>query len=79
VLPVDRRSAYAAGVAPLIAPGGSLIVVAHAPGAERGTQAVTADELRALFPGFELVRTMTTALSGAAAQLFELQRTEALR
>ena len=74
VLSPDQRAGYAAAVAGLVAPGGDLLVVAHAPGAELGTHAITPDQLRALLPVFELVRVTPTALSGAAAMLFELQR-----
>jgi SAM-dependent methyltransferase len=73
-LPRDRRAAYAAGVTRLVPPGGALLVVAHEPGTALGTQPVTAGELRALLPAFELVRALPTALAGAAAQLFELER-----
>jgi len=73
VLPRDRWAAYAAAVTSLIAPGGVLLVVAHPPGAELGTIAVTADELRALLPDFELVGIAPTTLAGAPAQLFELR------
>jgi SAM-dependent methyltransferase/3-polyprenyl-4-hydroxybenzoate decarboxylase len=70
-LPVDQRAAYAAAVTARVAPGGALLVVAHGPGVELGTHPVTADELRALLPAFELVRAAPTALAGAPAQLFE--------
>lgn len=79
VLPLEQRAGYAAAVAGLVVPGGSLLVVAHAPGNELGTHAVTADQLRELLPGFELVRVTPTQLSGAAALLFELQRAAAVR
>ena len=72
VLARDRRAAYAAAVTALIAPGGTLLVVAHQPGAELGTVAVPADELAALLPGFAVVRATPTTLAGAPAQLFEL-------
>ncbi len=71
-LPRDRRMAYAAAVTGLVAPGGALLVVAHQPGAALGTQPVTAGELGALFPAFELTSVVPTTLAGAAAQLFEL-------
>ncbi|HEX3475643.1 MAG TPA: flavoprotein [Kofleriaceae bacterium] len=73
-LPADQRAGYAAAVAALVVPGGALLVVAHAPGAELGTHPVTAEELRARLPGFELVRTQATTLAGGAAHLFELTR-----
>jgi 3-polyprenyl-4-hydroxybenzoate decarboxylase len=73
-LPVDQRAAYAAAVAALVAPTGALLVAAHAPGAELGTHPVTADELRAMLPAFELVRTAPITLAGGRAQLFELIR-----
>jgi hypothetical protein len=53
-------------------------LVAHAPGAELGTQPIAVDELAQLLPDFELVRTTPTTLAGAAAQLFELTRRDAL-
>jgi hypothetical protein len=49
-------------------------VVAHAPGAELGTHPFPAGELRAMLPGFELLRAAPTPLVGGAAQLFELTR-----
>jgi SAM-dependent methyltransferase len=73
-LPHVQRAAYAASVTALVAPGGTLLVVAHQPGAELGTLPVTAEELRARLPGFDLVRALPTALAGAAATLFELTR-----
>jgi SAM-dependent methyltransferase/3-polyprenyl-4-hydroxybenzoate decarboxylase len=73
-LPIDQRAAYAGAVTALVAPGGALLIVAHAPGAELGTQPVTAEELRARLPAFELVRMAPTALARGAAQLFELVR-----
>jgi SAM-dependent methyltransferase/3-polyprenyl-4-hydroxybenzoate decarboxylase len=72
-LPAEQRAGYAAAIAALVAPGGALLVIAHAPGAELGTHPVTAEELRALLPAFELVRTTPTTLAGGAAQLFELR------
>jgi 3-polyprenyl-4-hydroxybenzoate decarboxylase/SAM-dependent methyltransferase len=73
-LPRDRWGGYATGVTGLVSPGGTLLVVAHQPGTELGTQPITADELCALLPAFELVRAVSTTLAGAAAQLFELAR-----
>ena len=55
-------------------PGGTLLVIAHAPGTQLGTTPLTADELRALLPAFSVTRTTPTMLAGAAAQLFELER-----
>jgi SAM-dependent methyltransferase/3-polyprenyl-4-hydroxybenzoate decarboxylase len=73
-LPRDRWPAYAAGVAALVAPGGTLLVVVHEPGAELGTQPLTAGELAALLPAFALVRSTPTTLAASAARLFELVR-----
>jgi hypothetical protein len=73
-LPRGRWGGYATGVTGLVSPGGTLLVVAHQPGTELGTQPITADELCALLPAFELVRSVSTTLAGAAAQLFELAR-----
>jgi hypothetical protein len=73
-LPVEQRAGYAAAITALVAPGGTLLAVAHAPGAELGTHPVTAEELRALLPTFELDRTTPTTLAGGAAQLFELRQ-----
>jgi 3-polyprenyl-4-hydroxybenzoate decarboxylase/SAM-dependent methyltransferase len=73
-LPAEQRAAYAAAVTALVAPGGALLVVAHEPGAELGTHPVTAEDLRALLPGFALRCTTPTALAGGAAQRFELIR-----
>jgi len=73
-LPRDLRAAYAAAATGWAAAGGTLLVVAHAPGAELGTLPVTVDELRTLLPAFDLVRMVPTTLAGAAAHLFELTR-----
>lgn len=73
-LPPEQRARYAVAVAALVAPGGTLWIVAHAPGAELGTYPVTGDELRALLPAFELRCTAPTALAGGAAQRFALIR-----
>jgi 3-polyprenyl-4-hydroxybenzoate decarboxylase/SAM-dependent methyltransferase len=70
----DRRAAYAAAVMARVAPGGSLMIVAHVPGVELGTQPVTAEELDALFPAFARIHAAPTTLAGAAAQLFVLER-----
>jgi len=73
-LPRDRWPAYAAGVTALTVAGGTLLVVAHEPGALLGTLPVTAGELRAVLPAFELVSAVPTTLAGVAAQLFALER-----
>jgi len=73
-LPREQWSAYATGITGLVSPGGTLLVVAHQPGAERGTHPVTGDDLRVLLPAFQLVRAVPTTLAAAAAQLFELER-----
>ena len=73
-LPLARRAGYAAAVTARVAPGGTLLIVAHPPGADLGTWPIGADELVALLPAFALVRTVPIALAGAAAQLFELAR-----
>jgi 3-polyprenyl-4-hydroxybenzoate decarboxylase len=74
LLPRERWAAYAASVTRLVAAGGALLLVTHAPGAARGTTPVTPDELAALVPAFVLVQTTPTTLAGAPAQLFELER-----
>jgi 2-polyprenyl-3-methyl-5-hydroxy-6-metoxy-1,4-benzoquinol methylase len=74
-LPVEQRAAYAAAVTAMVAPGGALLVVAHPPGAELGTHAVTAEALRALLPAFELRHAAPATLAGSPAQRFELIRT----
>ena len=71
-LPRDRWDCYARAVTARIAPGGTLLLVAHQPGAELATTAVTADDVRVLFPAFELTQTTPTTLSRRAATLFEL-------
>jgi hypothetical protein len=73
-LPRTRWPAYAAAVTALIRPGGALLLVAHQPGGELGTTAVTADELGALLPDFTLLRAIPTTFARSAAQLFELER-----
>jgi hypothetical protein len=61
-------------ISALVAPGGALLVVAHAPGADLGTYPVTAEELIERLPAFDLVRVTPTELAGGAAQRFELIR-----
>ena len=73
-LPREQWGAYATGITGLVSPGGTLLVVAHQPGTERGTHPVTDDDLRGLLPAFQLVRALPTTLAGAAAHLFELER-----
>ena len=65
-LPIDARPRYAAQISRW---GGMLIVVAHAPGAELGTHAVTEAELAQLFPG-RAIGAVATTLSGRAAHAF---------
>lgn len=73
-LPVEQRAAYAAAISALVAPGGALLVVAHAPGADLGTYPVTAEELIERLPAFDLVRVTPTELAGGVTQRFELIR-----
>lgn len=73
-LPRPAWPAYAAGVTPRLAPRGTLLVVAHRPGAELGTTPVTDADLRALLPAFDLVATTPTTLARRDATLFELAR-----
>ena len=73
-LPRARWPAYAAAVTALLAPTGTLLLIAHQPGGERGTIAIGPGELAAILPAFDLVSSAPTALSGGAAQLFELRR-----
>jgi SAM-dependent methyltransferase len=53
-IPADRRDGYADGVTAAAAPAAVLLLYGFAPGALRGTQGVTADELRSRLPGWEL-------------------------
>jgi len=73
-LPRDQWTAYARAVTERVAPGGSLLVVAHKPGAELGTTPLSADDVRALLPAFELTSSAPTTLSHRDATLFELAR-----
>jgi SAM-dependent methyltransferase len=73
-LPRDRWPDYARALTGLVAPGGSLLVVAHQPGAELATTPVTGDDLRALLPAFVIAGTRPTTLSRADATLFDLER-----
>ncbi len=73
-VPRERWPAYAAAVTAVIAPGGALLVVAHQPGVELATIAVTSEDLTALLPAFEIVGETPTTLSRGAARLFELRR-----
>lgn len=73
-LPRDRWAAYATSVSDLIAPGGSLLLVAHEPGGPLATHALTSDDVTALLPRFQLIATAPSTLAKAPARLFELQR-----
>jgi SAM-dependent methyltransferase len=57
-IPPHRRDAYAAGLTDRAAPGARLLMFGYGPGAfDDLISGVTADELRARFPGWELVDT----------------------
>jgi SAM-dependent methyltransferase len=73
-LPRESWPAYAAAVTQLIAPHGSLLLVAHQPGAELATTPVTPDDLAALLPEFRMVSSSPSMLSHGEARLFELER-----
>jgi SAM-dependent methyltransferase len=73
-LPRESWPAYAAAVTELTVPGGSLLVVAHQPGGELATNPLTAEDVSALLPAFELVNAVSTTLSHGDARLFELAR-----
>ena len=53
-VPAERRDAYAAGVTAAAGPGATFLLFGFAPGAMRWAAGVSADELRARFPGWEL-------------------------
>ncbi len=72
-LPPDRRAAYANTVTARTVATGTLLVVAHATG-ELATHPLSPAELAALLPGFMLVGSTPTTLSGGAANLVELRR-----
>jgi 2-polyprenyl-3-methyl-5-hydroxy-6-metoxy-1,4-benzoquinol methylase/3-polyprenyl-4-hydroxybenzoate decarboxylase len=74
VLARERWAAYAHAVTALVAPGGSLLVAAHAPGHELATQPVTRESLAALLPAFSVVQVTPITLAHSAAHLFELAR-----
>jgi 3-polyprenyl-4-hydroxybenzoate decarboxylase len=71
-LPRDRWAAYARSVGERLAPGGSLLVVAHT-AAGMATTPVALDDLRELFPALRLARVTPTTLSRAGANLYELE------
>ncbi len=73
-LPRERWPAYASAVTELVIAGGTLLLTAHQPGGALGTTPVTADDLAALLPGFELRSVLPCTLSRGDARLFELQR-----
>ena len=73
-LPLDQRASYATALRALIPIGGVLLIVAHHADTDLGTHPVSAEELRALLPVFDVVRATPTTLAGAPAQLFELTR-----
>ncbi|HEU0034900.1 MAG TPA: flavoprotein [Kofleriaceae bacterium] len=66
--------AYARTIDRIVAPRGTLLVIAHAIAGELATTPVTADELRALLPGFAIASETPTTLSNADARLYELVR-----
>jgi hypothetical protein len=65
---------YARTVGELVTPGGELLLVAHRPGGERGTTAITEPELARVLPGFRLERAIPTQLAGGDANLYILKR-----
>jgi 2-polyprenyl-3-methyl-5-hydroxy-6-metoxy-1,4-benzoquinol methylase len=73
-LPREAWPAYARTVGELVAPGGELLVVAHRPGSERGTTAITEAELARVLPAFQLERAVATTLAGGDAQLYIMRR-----
>jgi SAM-dependent methyltransferase len=73
-LPRERWAGYASAVTRLIAPRGTLIVIAHDAGTDLGTFPLAATDLEALLPAFALVRALATTLGDARAQQFELER-----
>ena len=73
-LPRERWPAYAHAVTELVAPGGALLLVAHRPGAERATAAITEAELGTLLPAFRLDHAVPTTLAGGEARLYIMSR-----
>jgi SAM-dependent methyltransferase len=73
-LPRETWPAYARTVSDLVAPGGSLLLVAHRPGGERATSAITEAELATLLPAFRLERAVPTIIAGGDAQLYIMTR-----
>ncbi len=70
-LPRSRWPAYAAAITTLVR--GTLLLIAHRPGGERGTTAIEPGDLAALLPAFALASMTPTTLSGGDAHLFELR------
>jgi SAM-dependent methyltransferase len=73
-LPREAWPAYAHTVGELVVPDGRLLLVAHAPGGERGTIAITEADLPGVLPAFQLERAVPTKLAGGDAQLYIMRR-----
>jgi SAM-dependent methyltransferase len=73
-LPREAWSSYAGTLGELVAPGGALLLVAHRPGGERGTTAITEAELARVLPVFQLERVIPTTLAGGDAHLYVMRR-----
>ncbi|HEY0992995.1 MAG TPA: flavoprotein, partial [Kofleriaceae bacterium] len=73
-LPRAHWPAYAAAVTRLVSPGGTLLLIAHAPGSDLGTHPLAPRDLSTLLPAFRLACTVPTTLGNALAHLFELER-----
>jgi SAM-dependent methyltransferase len=73
-LPRERWPDYARAVTDLVAPGGSLLLMAHRPGVDLATTPITDDDLRALLPAFVIAGTRPAQVARADATLFDLQR-----
>jgi SAM-dependent methyltransferase len=73
-LPQAKWPAYAEAITARVAPGGTLLLVAHKPGAESATTPLADADVRSLLPAFTLTNASATCLARRDATLFELTR-----
>jgi 2-polyprenyl-3-methyl-5-hydroxy-6-metoxy-1,4-benzoquinol methylase len=73
-LPQPKWPAYAEAITARVAPGGTLLLVAHKPGAESATTPLADADVRSLLPAFTLTNASATCLARRDATLFELTR-----
>ena len=74
-LPRAKWTAYADAITARVVPGGTLLLVAHQPGAAWATTPIADADVRTLLPAFSLTNVTPTTLARRDATLFEMTRT----